>query len=56
MPQWMFDGKGWDSDIAVQYQVEAIPFTLLLDQEGNIVRQDLRGEALENALADLLDG
>lgn len=50
----LFDGKGWESDIAMQYQVEAIPFTLLLDQEGNVVRQDLRGEALANALADLL--
>lgn len=52
----LFDGKGWESDIAVQYEVEGIPFTLLLDQQGNIVRQDLRGEALENALADLLGG
>jgi len=50
----LFDGKGWDSDIAMQYQVEGIPFTLLLDRQGNIVRQDLKGEALENALADLL--
>ncbi len=52
----LFDGKGWESDIAMQYKVEAIPFTLLLDQEGNVVRQDLRGEALSNALADLLGG
>ncbi len=52
----LFDGKGWESEIAAQYEVEAIPFTLLLDKEGNVVRQDLRGEALENALADLLGG
>ena len=52
----LFDGKGWESDIAMQYNVEAIPFTLLLDQEGIVVRQDLRGEALANALADLLGG
>jgi len=52
----LFDGKGWDADIAVKYDVEAIPFTLLLDQEGIVVRQDLRGEALANALADLLGG
>jgi outer membrane lipoprotein-sorting protein/peroxiredoxin len=52
----LFDGKGWESDIAVEYNVESIPTTILLDQEGNIVRQDLRGEALANALADLIGG
>jgi hypothetical protein len=52
----IFDGKAWDSDIALQYKVESIPLTLLLDKEGNVVRQDLRGDALSNALADLLGG
>jgi peroxiredoxin len=50
----IFDGKGWDADIALQYEVEAIPFTLLLDRDGNVVHEGLRGEALSQALAELL--
>lgn len=42
----IYDGAGWESGVAAQYRVEAIPFTLLLDKQGKILATDLRGEAL----------
>ncbi len=50
----IFDGKFWDSKLANQYGVTAIPFTLLIDGDGRIVAKNLRGEALDLALARLL--
>jgi Peroxiredoxin len=50
----IFDGKFWDSKLANQYGVTAIPFTLLIDGEGRIVGRNLRGAALEQALVKLL--
>ena len=46
-----FDGKAWESPVAQKYGVDSIPATFLLDREGNIIAKDLRGEALENAVA-----
>ncbi len=50
----MSDLKGWKSAAAVQYGIQAIPFTLLVDQQGKIVAKNLRGKALEEKLAELL--
>lgn len=36
------------------YGVQSIPFTLLIDQTGKIVAQNLRGEALDAKLSELL--
>ena len=44
------DLKGWQSDIARSYQVQGIPFTVLIDKEGNIIKTNLRGEALHEEL------
>jgi thiol-disulfide isomerase/thioredoxin len=52
-PQF-FDGKGWDNKLAVQYGIEAIPATYLLDGSGKIIATDLRGEQLEAAVAKAL--
>jgi thiol-disulfide isomerase/thioredoxin len=49
-----FDGKGWQNKLAVQYGIQSIPATLLLDRHGKIIGQDLRGEALEEALIKAL--
>jgi thiol-disulfide isomerase/thioredoxin len=46
-----FDGKGWDNKLAVKYGVDSIPSTFLLDGDGMIIARDLRGPALEAALA-----
>ncbi|WP_025006812.1 TlpA disulfide reductase family protein [Marinilabilia salmonicolor] len=41
-------------DVANTYGVQSIPFTLLLDKEGNIIEKNLRGEQLQNKLKELL--
>ncbi len=52
-PQY-FDGKGWQSKLAGAYGVNSIPATYLLDGEGKIIAKDLRGVALEEAVAKAL--
>lgn len=47
--------KFWQDPIAKQYNVRSIPATFLLDQEGRIIDKNLRGKALENRIAGLLD-
>jgi Thioredoxin-like len=49
-----FDGKGWQSKLAGKYGVNSIPMTYLLDGEGKIIGKNLRGEALEKAVATAL--
>lgn len=46
--------QGWDCPIADEYGVQAIPYTLLLDREGVIRHRDLHGNALKEAIAELL--
>ena len=43
-----------ENDIAQKYKVMAIPQTFLIDHEGVIRKADLRGPALEPAIADLI--
>ncbi len=49
------DLKYWDSEAAKLYAVSAIPHTILLDPDGKIIAKNLRGEELEQKLADLLN-
>ncbi len=49
-----FDGKGWGNKLAVKYGIQSIPATFLVDGEGKIIGRDLRGEALEEAVAKAL--
>lgn len=48
------DLKGWNSMVVPLFDIQGIPFTLLLDQEGKIAGKNLRGPALEEKLAELL--
>ena len=48
------DLKFWQSAAAQQYGVQAIPATFLLDKEGKIIAKNLRGEALEQKLGEIL--
>lgn len=50
-----FDGKGWGNKLAAKYGVNSIPATYLLDGEGKIIGKNLRGEALEKAVAKALE-
>jgi thiol-disulfide isomerase/thioredoxin len=52
-PQY-FDGLKWQNKLAAKYGVEAIPFTILIDPQGNIIDKDVRGEALPAAVAKAL--
>jgi peroxiredoxin len=53
--QQYFDGKFWQNKLAVKYGVQGIPATFLLDGEGKIIGRNLRGEALEQAVAKALE-
>lgn len=52
-PQF-FDGGGWQNKLARKYGIQSIPATFLLDGEGKIIAKDLRGPALEAAVAKAL--
>lgn len=54
-PNHVSDLKGWKSEAATAYSVNAIPSTFLLDKEGNIIAENLRGADLERKLKELLD-
>lgn len=48
------DLQGWESVAARDYGVEAIPSNFLIDPTGKIVASNLRGDALEAKLQELL--
>jgi thiol-disulfide isomerase/thioredoxin len=49
------DLKYWSSMIVPLYKIESIPANFLLDREGNIIAAGLRGEALQNKLAEIFE-
>lgn len=49
--QQFFDGQGWSNKLGVKYGIQSIPASFLLDGKGNIIGKDLRGDALEAAVA-----
>lgn len=48
------DLKYWESVVVPMYKIEGIPFNVLLDPNGKVIAMDLRGEALEQKLAEIL--
>jgi peroxiredoxin len=48
------DLKKWSASVVPLYNIESIPYTVLLDKDGKIVAKNLRGEALSEKLAELL--
>ena len=54
-PYHVSDLSGWNSNVVQTYQVEAIPFSLLLDPEGKIIAKNLRGPELKNELATIFN-
>lgn len=49
------DLREWQSNAARTYAVTAIPATFLVDREGKIIAKNLRGEALEAKLKEVLN-
>ena len=47
------DLKFWDNEAAVLYGIRGIPQNFLLDPDGKIIAKNLRGEDLEDKLAEL---
>jgi thiol-disulfide isomerase/thioredoxin len=50
------DGEDPDTSLAFKYGIKSIPATFLLDREGKIIEKNLRGEALEAAVAKAVAG
>jgi peroxiredoxin len=48
------DLKYWNSAVVPLYNIEGIPFNVLLDPEGKIIASNLRGRALSATLQKLL--
>jgi hypothetical protein len=48
------DLKFWNSAAATLYQVEGIPFNVLVDPQGKIIGKELRGSQLHDKLAEVL--
>ena len=48
------DLKYWSCEAGKLYGVQSIPHNLLLDKDGIIIAKNLRGEDLQNKLAELL--
>ena len=49
------DLKGWNCEGAKLYGVNSIPATVLVAQDGTILARNLRGEAIQEKLAELLN-
>ena len=47
------DLKYWKSQAAVDYQINAIPATFLIDPNGKIIAKNLRGENMEAKLKEI---
>jgi len=48
------DYDAFNSEIAKRYKIQAIPQNYLLGPDGKIIAVTLRGEALEEKLAEIL--
>ena len=48
------DLKFWDNAVAKEYDIESIPSNFLLDPNGVIIGKDLRGDDLNNKLAEVM--
>lgn len=48
------DLKGWDNSVAKDFGVKSIPYSILIDQDGEIIAKNLRGEELHQTLEDIL--
>ncbi len=49
------DLQKWGSQVVRLYNIQGIPFTVLVDKEGKILAKNLRGEELEKKLAEVLN-
>jgi len=50
------DLKGWNSEAGKIYGVRAIPHTVLLNEDGQIIAKNLRGDELRKKIKELIQG
>lgn len=48
------DLKYWDNEVAKMYNIQGIPANMLIDPNGKIIARDLRAQALQDKLKELL--
>lgn len=48
------DLKFWDSEVVPLYHIEGIPFNVLIDPDGKVIAESLRGTDLEMKLGEVL--
>jgi peroxiredoxin/outer membrane lipoprotein-sorting protein len=53
-PNHVSDLQMWESSVVPLYGIQGIPFTVLLDKNGNVVGTNLRGPELEEKLKTIL--
>ena len=51
----MLDPGGWETPTAVQWGINALPTSYLIDKDGRLIAMDLEGKDLEKALKQLID-
>lgn len=51
----MSDLKGWDNEAAQFFNVTAIPFTVVVDQQGVVLQKNMRGQELQKFVTELLE-
>jgi hypothetical protein len=54
-PNHVSDLLGWESSMINLYSIEAIPHTILVNKEAKIIGKDLRGAALEQKIAEIIN-
>lgn len=52
-PNHVSDLGQWQSSVVPLYGISSIPFTILLDEKGNIIDKNLRGAQLESKLKEI---
>lgn len=53
-PQAMSLGDGWYNPPFERYDMNYIPFSVLLDRHGRVIDTDVRGKSLDSAVAKAL--
>jgi len=48
------DLKQWNSQVVPLYQIQGIPFNVLVDPDGKVIAENLRGPGLQQKLAEVL--
>ena len=52
-PNHVSDLKGWQSSVVPLFNIQGIPYTVLVNPEGKIIGINLRGQELENKLEEI---